>query len=337
MSLDFTSAALGPAARGRHSALRTLGPTALRSCRVVLPALLIGGASLFTATTAAASNEQIFLMSRSCSPYIQNPNYPGCYQAEERTFQPSGLNIGGGFSFASGYRGGYALASAIFDPGAAPLLQASRYENGGIAEYSYTLQVKGTPNTLVPLHVWGSVEIGRFHLTDPTGQPVSTFDDLSTGTPPSYDWNITALAKVSVSSPRGSPTGQSSAVTSVEARYTPGPPGGQYCMNCNGKGELMNTVIWVYTNSDVNVTVGANADVIYNAHGVPPESTFATAYASADPVFAIDDPAYAGFTIEGVPTGSAPPIPAVPEPATWALLLGGLASIGTLARRRRAA
>ncbi len=333
MPFEFMSRAFDRAARGRHPALRISLTAARRCSRPAVVALLVGAAGMVTSTTASASNEQTFLMARSCSPYIQQPNYPGCYQAEERSFQPAGLNIGGGYAFASGYRGGYALASAAFAPGAAPLLQSSRYENGGIAEFSYTLQVKGTPNTLVPLHVHGSVEIGRFHMSDPTGQPIASFDDLSTGTPPSYDWTISALAKVAVSSPRGSPTGQSSAVTEVEAHYTPG-PAGRYCHNCNGVGALMDTVIWVYSNSDVNVNVGANADVIYNAHGIPPESTFATAYASADPVFSIDDPAYTGFTIEGVPAGSPPP---VPEPATWALFLGGLLGIGSLARRREPA
>lgn len=333
MPFEFMHFALDRIARGRHPVLRAVLTAVLRSSWGGLVALLAGAAGMFMSTTAMASNEQTFLMARSCSPYIQQPNYPGCYQAEVRSFQPDGLNVGSGFAFASGYRGGYALASAAFVPGAAPLLQSTRYENGGIAEFSYSLQVKGTPNTLVPLHVHGSVEIGRFHMSDPTGQPIASFDDLSTGAPPSYDWTISALATVAVSSPRGSPTGQSSAVTQVEAHYTPG-PAGRYCNNCNGTGATMDTVIWVYSNSDVNVSVGANADVIYNAHNVPPESTFATAYASADPVFSIDDPAYAGFTIEGVPTGSPPP---VPEPATWSLFLCGLVGIACLVRRREAA
>ena len=65
------------------------------------------------------------------------------------------------------------------------------------------------------------------------------------------------------------------------------------------------------------------------------ESAGGSAY--ADPTFTIDDPAFADYTIVGVPAG--PAAAATPEPATWAMLLIGFAGLGYTgyqARRRKA-
>jgi hypothetical protein len=52
-----------------------------------------------------------------------------------------------------------------------------------------------------------------------------------------------------------------------------------------------------------------------------------TAFASVDPSFIID-PAYASqFTLVGVP--------GAPEPASWALLIGGFGLLGGVLRRRQ--
>lgn len=40
-----------------------------------------------------------------------------------------------------------------------------------------------------------------------------------------------------------------------------------------------------------------------------------------------------GFTV-GI-DGAAPPVAAVPEPETWALMLGGVGLLGLVSRRRR--
>jgi PEP-CTERM motif len=54
--------------------------------------------------------------------------------------------------------------------------------------------------------------------------------------------------------------------------------------------------------------------------------------AAADPTFEIDDPAFADYTIEGVPAG--PAATAAPEPATWAMMLLGFAGLGVFSYRR---
>lgn len=54
-----------------------------------------------------------------------------------------------------------------------------------------------------------------------------------------------------------------------------------------------------------------------------------------DPIFEIA-PEYASqYTLVGLPLGVTPPSSAVPEPATWAMMIGGFALVGSAARRRR--
>jgi len=54
-----------------------------------------------------------------------------------------------------------------------------------------------------------------------------------------------------------------------------------------------------------------------------------------DPIFEIA-PEYASqYTLVGLPQGVTPPSSAVPEPATWAMMIGGFTLVGSAARRRR--
>ncbi len=75
-------------------------------------------------------------------------------------------------------------------------------------------------------------------------------------------------------------------------------------------------------------------DIQYNCRGA--------GFATIDPVFSIADPALASlYTIVGIdgralsgPGGESPPA-AVPEPASWAMMVGGFGLIGSAMRRRR--
>jgi hypothetical protein len=81
-------------------------------------------------------------------------------------------------------------------------------------------------------------------------------------------------------------------------------------------------------NEDIEVEVQAGALVFFRS--ALSSATVETA-ASADPTFEIDDPAFADYTIEGVPAG---PAAAAPEPATWAIMLIGFAGLGYAGYRR---
>ena len=219
------------------------------------------------------------------------------------------------------------------------LLQEGRYENSSIADMHYTFQVKGAPNTLVPLHAQGFVSILPIHISDEHGQPAKLIDGV-VAPPPTLDFQIVASAALYISPSRGTPYPDSGAGVHIESRYQPlaYSYGGIYCYGCNGIGEQIDKTFYVWSNSDINVELGGSVQLIYNAlgGGRDPDPTFATVSTFADPTFSIDDPAFSGFSIVGVPTGSPPPGSAVPEPASWVMMVGGFGLLGGVMRRRAA-
>ena len=65
-------------------------------------------------------------------------------------------------------------------------------------------------------------------------------------------------------------------------------------------------VVMFRADEPIHVLVAANAGTTYGNYGVAngsPSPETAVARASADPTFTIEDPAFADYTIEGVPTG----------------------------------
>lgn len=287
------------------------------------------------ATPAQASNEQTQLVASGCYPYF-DVNHPGdCI--DQTSYAPGQVGARGAYAFASGYHAGTVIAAITFNPGAAPLLNGGvRYRS--IADYRYTIQVHGAPDTLVPLHVHAALKLDKIHMTDAQGQIVTSFidGDNPNAIPPSYQWNIATSAEVTIfpGSKNGDLPGAGlSATQQYFPDYSPGDNG--YCRHCNGMESAIDEYIWVQSNTDIAVHLDASAQLIYRLTTVPPENTFATVAASADPTFSIDDPAYAGFTIVGLPSGSAPPpIPGVPEPSTWAMLVAGLALLSASRRSR---
>jgi hypothetical protein len=94
--------------------------------------------------------------------------------------------------------------------------------------------------------------------------------------------------------------------------------------------ERFNGVVMMAANEVINVSVVADVQLTYSSMlGI---SETASGSASADPTFAIDDPAFANYTIVGVPVG--PAATAAPEPATWAMMLLGFAGLGFVGYRK---
>jgi hypothetical protein len=86
-------------------------------------------------------------------------------------------------------------------------------------------------------------------------------------------------------------------------------------------------MMWSNSNSIVEMYANAYADFYAGPGG--------TAHAFLDPIFTID-PAYASrFTITGLPGDASPPSGAVPEPASWAMMLAGFGLVGGAMRGRR--
>ncbi len=85
---------------------------------------------------------------------------------------------------------------------------------------------------------------------------------------------------------------------------------------------------------DINVRMRVNA---YADGGLPSCTTDCEAWAEAylDPIFTILGPNADDYVIVGVPGPSGSPATAVPEPATWAMLVGGFGLVGGALRRRR--
>ncbi len=295
--------------------------------------LAVGLTALAVATPASATNEEYQIYLNSCRPEVLG----GCTSGVTFTPSPDGYNLGGAYAFASGYRGGFTLASAGFTPGAPTLLPGGVYSEGAVSFMTYTFQVQGAPDTLVPLRMIGSVSVSPIRLTDANGNAAT----LSNGVPgpaPSDRFRVNGAAQLQVGLTRGTPFPVSGASTSFEANYFGAASEfTNYCQNCGGGGSSFDQTVWVYSNSDIRVSMTSSVLLEYISDGPGgPLTVFGSVSAETDPVFRIDDPAYASFSIVGVPTGELPTtIGGVPEPATWALMIMGFGLSGAALRSRR--
>ncbi len=98
-----------------------------------------------------------------------------------------------------------------------------------------------------------------------------------------------------------------------------------------GNSTPFNGEVMTAANFDVAVNIIASAGAEFsNAYAGALES--AEGGASVDPTFAIDEPGYSAYTLEGVPAG--PAATPAPEPATWAMMLMGFAGFGYAGYRK---
>ncbi|UAK26686.1 PEPxxWA-CTERM sorting domain-containing protein [Sphingomonas nostoxanthinifaciens] len=183
----------------------------------------------------------------------------------------------------------------------------------------------------------GSVSVSPIRLTNGSG--VATLVDGAPGPAPSDQFRIVGSATLQVSASVLTPYPDSGASASFESIYDP--RGYTYCSNCGGGGASFDKTVWVYSNSDINVTLNTSTLLEFTSYGSGNGTTvFGSVEAETDPVFSIDDPAYSAFTVVGVPTGSPPPgagggSGSVPEPASWAMMLAGFGLAGSSMRTRK--
>jgi hypothetical protein len=230
--------------------------------------------------------------------------------------------------------GGTAIASAAFDPGAPTLLQKGAYGATSYALITYSLQLKGAPDVYVPVLVKGNVTAGAIHATDVQGQNYQLVDNPNHAGPddglaePS-NYFISSVASISIFQPT---TG--AGLDKLEV-YSQLDGDDNFALNAGGQGSQISNLYFFKSNTDINVRLFAQATVGYDTHfGTSGSVQYGNVTASADPTFEIADPAYANFSIVGVPSGPGPGIPgAIPEPATWALLTIGF--VGTAVAGRR--
>jgi hypothetical protein len=295
-----------------------------------------GMLAVFCASEARAANEFSQLYAYTCSPYIVG----GCATVSSLEFEPRGVNVGGAYAFASGWNGGFAIASAVFYPGAPSLLAAGIYQNGSVGSFSYTFQVQGKPDTYVPLHVSAILSISPFHLTDTDGAVATLVNGVVADTPNPRFTKIVGSAGLQVidthPTTNAGSNGLSASIESIYQGQADAESTVKYCRGCTGNSKVIDQTILVWSNSNINVRLGASAFIEYRSGGMDVSPTFGNMSAEVDPVFSIDDPAFSGFSIVGVPAGVPPPnMAAVPEPASWALMFCGLGLMGGAALRRQ--
>jgi hypothetical protein len=310
--------------------------TAPRGLAAVLHLLAATALAGLCATAAQANNETYFANASYCE---RNDPCTFVGGVSQPTPQVASIGYYAGAATYTG-NGGFVTAGVTFNPGA-PMLLYDSYSAAANAQFNYTFQVVGAPDTYVPIHAIANISVSPIHATDYQGHPYQVADN------PSYDGpndglavpsNFTVLATAGVSILQRS-TGRGLPATGVESLFNyysyPAYPYPGYVESPEGSGMLIDQIFWFKTNTDIEVALNANAQFQYNSNydtGI--SNQYATVTAFADPIFTIDDPAYSGFQIVGVPSGPGPQTPSVPEPATWASMMLGFGVVGAGLRLR---
>jgi hypothetical protein len=273
-------------------------------------------AALGLATPALADNEQVSMWATSCLPgHDCNTSYGSGGLALESY----------AYASARGYNGGVVSARAGFSPN--PDTLNGTYSSEATVESSYDFKIVGPSTTAVPLHIHG------YAFVSPIVAGASDGGLLTIG----LDGTPSGTTGFSIKS------GASLQVEGVAGFDYYGTPYFDYervdvannsdLNDLAGKGDLLDGTFEFISNSYIRVILSATASLTHNPQG-PDENPIGGVEAGADPVFTIDDPAFSAFRIVGVPDDPAPIGGAVPEPATWALMILGFGMTCYRMRRR---
>ncbi len=308
------------------------------SRNLMMPQLAIAAIALTIAQPALADNEYYTANASYCSNGQCNN-----YSNQGATPQGAAANIWTDAS-ASDLNGGEAFAQIRFAPGA-PMLINDYIRLQAYSSVSYTFQVQGAVDALVPVDVFASVGVSRVAATDYQGNPWQIGDN------PNYDGNGDGLlypsnfaisgGAVLTISQNSAPYSYFSEQPEVLYNFTSYPyypeALGPYTKNPDGSGSVINNLTMMFrANTDINVLLTAGVLMDYAPYyDTKSSNQYGSITARADPRFVISDPKFADYKIVGVPGGTIAP-GAVPEPATWLMLILGFGLTGAALRRGRA-
>jgi hypothetical protein len=194
-----------------------------------------------------------------------------------------------------------------------------------LASVMYTIRVSGpVTGALIPVHIHMTASAGSLDVPDPVGD---------------YYAPVTASAEAGVllgyaegDVPVGDPQLPFvEASTSYDYRYFVDGGAGYAPPVLLGNTKTFDEEVMIEANFNVFVDVFGEAQTDFNSSSAGFTET-AEGRASADPTFAIDEPGFAAYSIEGVPAW--PTAAAAPEPATWAMMLIGFAGLGYAGHRK---
>jgi hypothetical protein len=257
---------------------------------------------------------------------------------DEAQNKPDPQRVGiGNYAGAQTYsaKGGLATASVHFAPLVPTQQRPGIYSAGATSDIFYTFQVKGAPDTFVPVNVIGNIIAGRIAATDINGHNYELEDDPNFPgdndaivTESNYQISSAAILTILQTSSRGGRIG----VDRLEASNAFFGDRDK-ARDAEGIGKTINQTFYFLSNTDIVVSLSAQATLRYATTYPAIPNQYGSVTASADPVFTITDPNFSEFQVVGVPDGPGPA--AVPEPAAWATMIAGLGMIGLCARRRR--
>jgi hypothetical protein len=233
------------------------------------------------------------------------------------TFSATATNVGGGYAAAYGNEG-------IDNPDTYNQLGGTGVDGDASAAVQYTIRVVGpTTGALVPVHVTMSAYAGSLDVPGPV-------DGYYAPVIASTEAQVT-LGYAEGDVPVGDPQlPYVQAHTIYDYRYFES--AGYAAPDLLGNGDTFDAIVMIEANFDVAVDVVAEVSARFTGLAAAySESAGGSAY--ADPTFTIDDPAYADYTITGVPAG--PAAMATPEPSTWAMMLLGFGGLAYTGYRRK--
>jgi hypothetical protein len=242
---------------------------------------------------------------------------------EGTTFSASATNVGGGSVSVFASEG----LSDVTDYNNSVGSHYYGLDGEATATVNYTIRVSGpVTGALVPVHINAIASAGTLDVPDPVGNYY--YPPIVAGTD----------AQVQVEYAEGdAPVGAYGdlafiyASTHYDYHYFVDPAPGYAAPVLLGNTSKLNQEVLIAANFDVDVRVIASAGEDFESNTASYTET-AEGGASADPTFVIDEPGYSAYTIEGVPAG--PAATAAPEPATWAMMLIGFATLGFAGYRK---